>query len=77
MRQIRIWNPENGEEACKPLAGHSQFITWISWEPLHRYEIQTSPKPNHVLINIARLLISARGLCPRPRCDCIYIAKVA
>lgn len=33
--EIRVWNAATGEEACKPLTGHKQYITWLCWEPLH------------------------------------------
>ena len=33
-----MWNPETGKAMHKPLAGHSQFITAISWEPLHSFD---------------------------------------
>lgn len=34
--QILIWNPENGKQLGVPLNGHKQWITHLSWEPLHR-----------------------------------------
>lgn len=29
-----IWNSETGEQLGKPLKGHKNFVTSISWEPL-------------------------------------------
>ncbi|XP_057295137.1 notchless protein homolog 1-like [Hydractinia symbiolongicarpus] len=34
--EIRIWDPETGNQLGKPLTGHKQWITWLTWEPLHR-----------------------------------------
>jgi ribosome assembly protein 4 len=31
---IIIWNAENGEQHGKPLKGHKNFITSMSWEPM-------------------------------------------
>lgn len=31
---VFLWNPETGEQFGKPLKGHKNFITSISWEPL-------------------------------------------
>lgn len=33
--QIRLWSPKTGKQMGKPLLGHKQWITGISWEPLH------------------------------------------
>lgn len=37
--EIRIWDPETGKQLGKMLKGHLQWITWLSWQPLHRYII--------------------------------------
>ncbi|KAK3746271.1 hypothetical protein QZH41_016527 [Actinostola sp. cb2023] len=34
--EIRIWDPETGKQLGKTLKGHLKWITWLSWEPLHR-----------------------------------------
>ncbi|KAG1673476.1 Notchless 1 [Nymphon striatum] len=34
--QICIWNPQSGKQMGKTLIGHRQWITFLSWEPLHR-----------------------------------------
>ncbi|XP_023244320.1 notchless protein homolog 1-like [Centruroides sculpturatus] len=34
--QIFIWNPETGKQMGRTLIGHTQWVTWITWEPLHR-----------------------------------------
>ena len=31
---ILLWNVETGEQMGKPLKGHKNFVTSISWEPL-------------------------------------------
>eukprot|EP00038_Savillea_parva_P024271 m.43550 g.43550 ORF g.43550 m.43550 type:complete len:520 (+) comp6422_c0_seq2:135-1694(+) len=33
--QIRVWDPSTGQPKGKPLTGHRQWISWLSWEPLH------------------------------------------
>ncbi|KAM8977345.1 notchless protein homolog 1 [Pelodytes ibericus] len=33
--QICIWDPNTGTQIGKTLTGHSKWITWLSWEPLH------------------------------------------
>ncbi len=32
---IIIWNPDTGKKIGKPLTGHRQWITYLSWQPLH------------------------------------------
>ncbi len=34
-KEIRLWDPVTGKELCKALTAHTNYITWISWEPLH------------------------------------------
>lgn len=31
---ILLWDAETGEQIGKPLKGHKNFVTSISWEPL-------------------------------------------
>ncbi|XP_066291034.1 notchless protein homolog 1-like [Branchiostoma lanceolatum] len=33
--QICIWDPATGKQVGKMLTGHKQWITFLSWEPLH------------------------------------------
>lgn len=33
--QICLWNPETGLQMGKALTGHTKWITWLCWEPLH------------------------------------------
>ncbi len=33
--QVHLWDPTTGKALFKPLTGHTNYITWISWEPLH------------------------------------------
>jgi hypothetical protein len=33
--QVRIWDGSTGKPIGIPLAGHKNYITWLSWEPLH------------------------------------------
>lgn len=33
--QIFIWDPNTGNQIGKTLIGHTKWITWLSWEPLH------------------------------------------
>uniref|UniRef100_A0A667IMZ0 Notchless protein homolog 1 n=1 Tax=Lynx canadensis TaxID=61383 RepID=A0A667IMZ0_LYNCA len=32
---ILLWDPSTGKQVGRPLAGHSKWITGLSWEPLH------------------------------------------
>lgn len=34
--EIRIWNPLTGEQVGSTLKGHRQWITSLTWEPMHR-----------------------------------------
>lgn len=38
---VRVWVTATGKDACKPLVGHSAWITSISWEPLHSSTSET------------------------------------
>jgi ribosome assembly protein 4 len=31
----RVWDPEKGEPAGQPLAGHKKWVLALAWEPLH------------------------------------------
>ncbi|XP_066551794.1 notchless protein homolog 1 isoform X1 [Amia ocellicauda] len=33
--QIFLWDPVTGQQIGKPLNGHTKWITWLCWEPLH------------------------------------------
>ncbi|XP_074830395.1 A-kinase anchor protein 10, mitochondrial isoform X1 [Natator depressus] len=33
--QIFLWDPDTGNQIGRVLAGHSKWITWLCWEPLH------------------------------------------
>ncbi|CAG2188869.1 NLE1 [Mytilus edulis] len=33
--QICIWDPSTGLQTGKTLTGHRQWITWLTWKPLH------------------------------------------
>ncbi|KJE92636.1 NLE1 protein [Capsaspora owczarzaki ATCC 30864] len=33
--QIYVWDAENGKAKCGPMTGHSSWVNWISWEPVH------------------------------------------
>uniref|UniRef100_A0A8D0D184 Notchless protein homolog 1 n=1 Tax=Sander lucioperca TaxID=283035 RepID=A0A8D0D184_SANLU len=33
--QICLWDPVTGTQLGKTLTGHTKWITWLSWEPLH------------------------------------------
>ncbi|NWX90155.1 NLE1 protein, partial [Nothoprocta pentlandii] len=33
--QIFLWDPATGNQLGRVLAGHSKWITWLCWEPLH------------------------------------------
>ncbi|XP_072231269.1 notchless protein homolog 1 [Leuresthes tenuis] len=33
--QICLWDPVTGTQIGKTLTGHSKWITWLCWEPLH------------------------------------------
>ena len=35
-KRIIIWDVKKGEQLGKPLAGHKDYITSISWEPFHK-----------------------------------------
>ena len=34
--QISLWDPTSGEAFKQKMSGHSQWITWLCWEPQHR-----------------------------------------
>jgi ribosome assembly protein 4 len=34
--EIRLWDPATGKAAGSPLRGHTQWVTCLAWEPLHR-----------------------------------------
>lgn len=45
--QIFLWDPVTGKQIGKTLTGHTKWITWLCWEPLHlnpecRYLASTS-----------------------------------
>ena len=31
---IYLWNSQTGQQLCKPLRGHSKFVTSIAWQPM-------------------------------------------
>uniref|UniRef100_A0AAY5EF38 Notchless protein homolog 1 n=1 Tax=Electrophorus electricus TaxID=8005 RepID=A0AAY5EF38_ELEEL len=33
--QILLWDPVTGQQMGKAMTGHSKWITWLCWEPLH------------------------------------------
>ncbi|XP_043910256.1 notchless protein homolog 1 [Protopterus annectens] len=33
--QIMLWDPDSGKQISRNLSGHSKWITWLCWEPLH------------------------------------------
>uniref|UniRef100_A0AAR2IUW5 Notchless protein homolog 1 n=1 Tax=Pygocentrus nattereri TaxID=42514 RepID=A0AAR2IUW5_PYGNA len=33
--QILLWDPVTGQQIVKSLTGHTKWITWLCWEPLH------------------------------------------
>lgn len=33
--QIMLWDPNTGKQISRTLSGHSKWITWLCWEPLH------------------------------------------
>nr|XP_033778783.1 notchless protein homolog 1 [Geotrypetes seraphini]XP_033778784.1 notchless protein homolog 1 [Geotrypetes seraphini]XP_033778785.1 notchless protein homolog 1 [Geotrypetes seraphini] len=33
--QIFLWNPHTGKQVGRVMTGHSKWITWLCWEPLH------------------------------------------
>ncbi|XP_051848391.1 notchless protein homolog 1 isoform X1 [Antechinus flavipes] len=41
--QILLWDPNTGKQLGRALAGHSKWITGLSWEPLH-----TNPESRYV-----------------------------
>ncbi|XP_074045019.1 notchless protein homolog 1 isoform X2 [Macrotis lagotis] len=41
--QILLWDPNTGKQVGRALAGHSKWITGLSWEPLH-----TNPECRYV-----------------------------
>ena len=32
---FRVWNPSTGKQVGRPLKGHKQWITSVSWQPMH------------------------------------------
>jgi ribosome assembly protein 4 len=39
--EVRVWVPATGREACRPLRGHTSWVTSIAWEPLHASTSET------------------------------------
>ncbi len=33
--QVCIWDPVTGKQLGQTLIGHKQWITWLTWQPLH------------------------------------------
>uniref|UniRef100_A0A2R9AK47 Notchless protein homolog 1 n=1 Tax=Pan paniscus TaxID=9597 RepID=A0A2R9AK47_PANPA len=61
---IRLWDPSTGKQVGRTLAGHSKWITGLSWEPLHanpecRY-VASSSKDGSV-----RIWDTTAGRCER------------
>uniref|UniRef100_A0A5F8GZH9 Notchless protein homolog 1 n=1 Tax=Monodelphis domestica TaxID=13616 RepID=A0A5F8GZH9_MONDO len=62
--QILLWDPNTGQQLGRGLAGHSKWITGLSWEPLHmnpecRY-VASSSKDGSV-----RIWDTSMGRCDR------------
>jgi ribosome assembly protein 4 len=38
---IRIWCPFTGKQIGNPLKGHKKYVTALSWEPIHKFEIDS------------------------------------
>ncbi|KAL4663854.1 hypothetical protein H8959_000918 [Pygathrix nigripes] len=62
--QILLWDPSTGKQVGRTLAGHSKWITGLSWEPLHanpecRY-VASSSKDGSV-----RIWDTTAGRCER------------
>ncbi|CAM9760754.1 unnamed protein product [Choristocarpus tenellus] len=34
--EVRLWDPKTGKQQGHPLTAHKQWVTSLSWEPLHR-----------------------------------------
>lgn len=34
--EIRLWDPSKGVQQGQPLSAHKQWVTSLTWEPLHR-----------------------------------------
>ncbi|CAM9121547.1 unnamed protein product [Discosporangium mesarthrocarpum] len=34
--EIRLWEPKTGQQQGQPIAAHKQWVTSLSWEPLHK-----------------------------------------
>lgn len=39
MFQIMLWEPKTGKKIGRTLTGHRQWITALSWRPLHLFVI--------------------------------------
>jgi len=33
--EVRVWDPATGKRLCKPLRGHTAWVTSLAWEPVH------------------------------------------
>lgn len=40
--QIFLWDPVTGAQMGRTLTGHQKWITWLCWEPLHRWVLNSS-----------------------------------
>ena len=36
LLQVCVWDAATGRQVGHTLTGHKQWITWLSWQPLHR-----------------------------------------
>lgn len=40
---IQLWDPQTGAALGAPLKGHTRWVTFLSWEPLHLCAAALSP----------------------------------
>lgn len=36
---VRLWDPKSGKPDGEGMKGHTKWITSLSWEPIHLYDI--------------------------------------
>lgn len=43
-KEVRLWDPEKGRPVGNAWSGHRDFITSLSWEPYHLWDLTTGPR---------------------------------
>merc|ERR1711971_958573 len=63
--QVILWDPETGKARGRPLVGHKQWITSLSWEPLHLGDGTSRKLASASKDGAVRVWDTAQGKCLR------------